>query len=356
LLAISKCAETYKPVISDGSTKELLMKIILVVTNTESVNLTINPTIVFATKQDINNLTTIVNNEISDLHFQTAGGTGTAITLTINQTLVNGLSVTFVASANNSGNATTINGKPLYKPNTTNAPNLVAGKAYTIWYNSTGNCFFIKASAEGDVTASQVLAGKKFSNDDDTGLTGTMPNNGTLTYSLPINGTYNIPSGYTTGGSITQNIPVKTAQTYNPSTSTQTISLGQYLSGNQVIAPVPGNATINDVVSGKTFSSENGINQIGQATLQSLGGRRYNSNVINLPSGGSNYYVHIGFVPSAIKTSSSDGHVNTWILGKQTTTGSGADIFPYIDTTKVPDGFAILYNATAQPLTYWAWE
>jgi phage-related tail fiber protein len=298
LLAISKCAETYKPVISDGSTKELLMKIILVVTNTESINLTINPTIVFATKQDINNLTTIVNNEISDLHFQTASGTGTVITLTINQTLVNGLSITFVASANNSGNATTINGKPVYKPNTTTVPNLIAGKAYTVWYNSTGNCFFIKASAEGDVIASQVLAGKKFSNDNDTGLTGIMPNNGALNYSLPINGTYNISSGYTTGGSITQSIPVKTAQTYNPSTSTQTISLGQYLSGNQVIAPVTGNANVNDVVAGKTFSSANGINLVGQATLQSLGGRQYDSNSFTASNYPTNYT--LPFTPTIV--------------------------------------------------------
>lgn len=54
----------------------------------------------------------------------------------------------FVASHDNNGQATTINGKPLYKPNTTISPKLKTGKGYTIWYNSSIDCFFIKASAE----------------------------------------------------------------------------------------------------------------------------------------------------------------------------------------------------------------
>jgi hypothetical protein len=78
--------------------------------------------------------------------FETAGGTATAITLTI-PNLVNGLSKTFMASASNNGAATTINAKNLYRPNTTIAPNLISGKAYTVWYNQSQDCFFIKASA-----------------------------------------------------------------------------------------------------------------------------------------------------------------------------------------------------------------
>ncbi|OOM34694.1 hypothetical protein CLOBE_00010 [Clostridium beijerinckii] len=102
-----------------------------------------------------------------------------------------------------------------------------------------------------------------------------MPNNGVLNYNLPINGSFTIPLGYTTGGTITQSITTKSAQTYQPSTTAQTITNGQYLSGIQTIAPVTGNATINDVVSGKGFSSANGINLVGQATIQSLGGVKY---------------------------------------------------------------------------------
>lgn len=105
--------------------------------------------------------------------FQTAGGTATAITLTGIE-LVDGFQTTFVVLASNSGAATTINAKPLYKPGTTTAPKLVAGKAATVWYNLAGDCFFIKASAEGTAVAGDVLAGKTFSNDDDTGIAGVL--------------------------------------------------------------------------------------------------------------------------------------------------------------------------------------
>ena len=112
--------------------------------------------------------------------FQTAGGTANAITLT-NIEVTDGFQTSFIIANSNNGTATTINAKPLYKPGTTTAPKLVAGKAATVWYNLTGDCFFIKASAEGTAVAGDVLAGKTFSNDDDTGITGAMPNRGAVT-------------------------------------------------------------------------------------------------------------------------------------------------------------------------------
>lgn len=127
---------------------------------------------------------------LADNLYQTAGGTATAITLTINGALVTGYPITFIASANNGSAATTINGKPLYKPGTTTAPTLIAGKAYTIWYNATSNCFFIKASAEGNTIASHVLAGDIFSTEDIIGGVGIMPNKSgaSLGSNQPING------------------------------------------------------------------------------------------------------------------------------------------------------------------------
>ena len=119
--------------------------------------------------------------DISELQkFQTAAGSATAITLS-NVEFVDGFQTTFVIANSNSGSATTINGKRLYKPGTTTAPKLVAGKATTVWYTSTGGCFFIKASAEGTAIAGDVLASKTFSNDDDAGLTGMLTLTGTVT-------------------------------------------------------------------------------------------------------------------------------------------------------------------------------
>jgi len=122
--------------------------------------------------------------------FETATGTATGITLTL-PTLTNGYAKTFIASANNNGSATTINGIPLYKPSTTTAPKLISGKAYTIWYNLSGNCFFIKASATGTVTSDKVLAGEGYSTEEDTDLVGTMPNRAgdTVCLSSSISGT-----------------------------------------------------------------------------------------------------------------------------------------------------------------------
>ncbi|MDS1004915.1 phage tail protein, partial [Clostridium sporogenes] len=63
LIGICKCAETYKPVITDGSTKELLLDLVLCVVNTESVELKIDPTIIFAKKSEIE----ILENKIKNI-------------------------------------------------------------------------------------------------------------------------------------------------------------------------------------------------------------------------------------------------------------------------------------------------
>jgi len=133
-----------------------------------------------------------IDAQLSDLVYQTAGGTATAITLTIKGKLVDGYPITFIASASNSGNAKTINGKKLYRPGSKISPYLIAGKAYTVWYNLSGDCFFIKASAEGTALASQVLKDVTFSNDIETNIPGT------LDLSNLVSG--NIKSGVTING------------------------------------------------------------------------------------------------------------------------------------------------------------
>ena len=81
--------------------------------------------------------------------------------------------------------------------------------------------------------------------------------------------TANILSGktaYSGGSKITGTIASKGAQTYSPSTSTQTITAGQYLSGAQTINPVVGTAVVGDVLSGKTFNSASGVGITGTMT------------------------------------------------------------------------------------------
>ena len=277
LLAIAKCAETYKPVAEEGSTKELNMKMVLAISNINSITLKIDPTLMYAKKKDldiisnkVNELEDKLNNHIKDSLYQEAGGTATAITLSM-QTLKNGYSKTFIAATNNNGSATTINGKPLYKPGTTTAPNIKAGKAYTVWYNSVSDCFFLQASAEGDATVAQVLAGAIFSTDDDTGLVGVMPNNTGTNKALALNETWVIPKGYHDGnGRVTQNIP-------NNGAINASLNCGQskdipagYTNGGRITAnslasQTPANADASTIIAGRNaWVNGNLINGIAE--------------------------------------------------------------------------------------------
>lgn len=75
LIAIGKYPETYKPVAADGSTKELYIKMTLEITNASSVELKIDPTVIIATKKDINVLTNSIasiNSQLSNIVQQNA--------------------------------------------------------------------------------------------------------------------------------------------------------------------------------------------------------------------------------------------------------------------------------------------
>lgn len=70
LIAIGKYPETYKPVAADGATKELYVKMTFEVTNASNVTLKIDPTVILATKNDINILTNSIaqiNSSLSDI-------------------------------------------------------------------------------------------------------------------------------------------------------------------------------------------------------------------------------------------------------------------------------------------------
>jgi len=252
----------------------------------------------------IDNKFKVHDTQLSDLVYQTAGGTATAITLIIKGTLVNGYPITFVASANNSGAVTTINGKKLYKPSTTISPNLIAGKAYTVWYNLSGDCFFIKASAEGDAIASNVLAGKKFSNDNDTGLVGTLDLSNLVTG--------NIKSGVTINGVSGSSTVVNTADaSLDPAYLVQGYSgyddgikkSGQLANNTgvwqyaQSVQPASGRLHMfpprglydpaggtgvyfdsADYIASNIVNNKNVFGLIGNATIASLGGRNFASN------------------------------------------------------------------------------
>ncbi|EDK33945.1 phage tail protein [Clostridium kluyveri] len=65
MLAVGKYPETYKPQAADGSTKEITIRTILEVSNSASVTLKIDPTVTFATQEDIQEL----RNQIQNISF-----------------------------------------------------------------------------------------------------------------------------------------------------------------------------------------------------------------------------------------------------------------------------------------------
>ena len=177
--------------------------------------------------------------------YEVAGGTETAITLNMPATLNDGYWKKFIASKDNGGAPTTINGKSVYKVSTTNPPRFKKDRPYEVYYNAAKNCFFLKASATGTTSADKVLAGETFSTENDTDLVGTMPNKGAVTASLNCGGSYTIPAGYHNGsGKVT---------------------------ANSLASQTSANATAGNIISGKT-AWVNGKKITGTATIKSLGG------------------------------------------------------------------------------------
>ena len=189
-----------------------------------------------------------LNDKLNDNKYEVAGGTATAITLNMPATLKDGYWKKFIASGDNGGTPTTINGKSVYKVSTTNPPRFKKDRPYEVYYNSAKNCFFLKASATGTTSADKVLAGETFSTENDTDLVGSMPNKGAVTSSLNCGGSYTIPKGYHNGsGRVT---------------------------ANSLASQTSANATANDIMNGKT-AWVNGSKLTGTGTIDSLGGIKY---------------------------------------------------------------------------------
>ncbi len=255
-----------------------------------------------ALKSNVTNVQSNLTAHLADTAYLVTGGTATALTLTT-ATLTDGYPKTFIASANNNGSATTINAKPLYKPNTTTAPTLIAGKAYTVWYNVAGTCFFIKASAEGNAVAGHVLAGDLFSNDTDTGITGTMPNNGVVIIT--------------------------------PSHADQAIS-NYYASGSKVAAIIQGSQTF---LSSGTFTVPAGVYELDIFLVGGGGAGGVHNQSPGYGIGGGGGYVRTAKVPVTpgdvwTVTIGAGGIHGTYSYGNPTTFVKGAT------TYSVPYGWA----------------
>ncbi|WP_315168661.1 phage tail protein [Metaclostridioides mangenotii] len=64
LLAIGKYPETYKPVVDDGCVKDLFVRVILMVVNTSTITLKIDPTVILASMKNLDDLRKELNTSI----------------------------------------------------------------------------------------------------------------------------------------------------------------------------------------------------------------------------------------------------------------------------------------------------
>lgn len=151
----------------------------------------------------------------SEYLVQVSKGTENAIEITTDGDFqyIQGNRLMFQAAKDSTG-AVSINiddkGQVPLKKITLGDVSIKANKVYEIFYNASDNCFFLLASAEGDAVAENVLAGKIFSNDDDTGLLGTMPNRGTVNIT-PSQADQVIANGYHNGVGKVLKVPVPVA-------------------------------------------------------------------------------------------------------------------------------------------------
>lgn len=224
------------------------------------------------TANDVNRIEGNIETNSTIADWPTATGTTTIEVAAPHFELKAGKSLTFIAGGNNNSNPTTINinglgAKNLYKANTSEAPLIKTGRAYSVWYSGTD--FFVKASAEGDAVAGDVLADKIFSNDDDIGVVGTMTNNGTVSTDISAKATeVTIAQGYHSGSG-----KVKIATAEQNKIITGNIKAGVTILGvagkTEVVDTSSGDAVAGDILNGKKAWVD-GVEVTGTASLPTV--------------------------------------------------------------------------------------
>ncbi|WP_455789151.1 phage tail protein, partial [Clostridium butyricum] len=68
LIAISKYPESYKPIIENGAGKDICIRLIVEVSNAEQITLNLDPSVIIATKEDIDDLQKKIDSNTSQLN------------------------------------------------------------------------------------------------------------------------------------------------------------------------------------------------------------------------------------------------------------------------------------------------
>lgn len=253
MLAVAKCAESYKPVAEDGSTKELILRMILAVSNTSSVNMELDPTLVFVSKDELEKVRQELTLHLKDLDKDSypiveATGTNAYIGASARIKAVGkGTRCTlFVGTASNGNCSLNLNnsGAVAIKDSNGNVvTNMKANIPYNLCHN--GSDFILQGKGGGGNLIPKYLLAGYYGEGDNGRVDGAMVNRGAPTSNLNCGGVVNLLEGYYSGGQIIAN-----------SLASQT-----------------GGATADDtkVLNGYKYWKD-GVLRTGNATIQSLGG------------------------------------------------------------------------------------
>ena len=197
LLAIGKYPETYKPLITDGGAKDLYIRMILEVANTSVVNLKVDPTVILATKKDIDEVKKEVNEKTSNI---TAENIKLSDGKTVEERFIEvdtGIEQLFQSG---------LDGKNLLETSIKSKGGMVSKQSEVATFSEldVGIKSIITDPSIGttDATVSDILLGKKVVSQGNL-LTGTMPDNGAVNKILTKDvETYTIPGGYHDGNGI----------------------------------------------------------------------------------------------------------------------------------------------------------
>jgi len=287
MLAIAKCAETYKPLPADGATKEITMKMVLAISNTSSITLKIDPTVIFAKKSEVevvqnqvNTIATEIQNargtyenlkarldhgdtQLSDMGKNqiyycgaTSGTNAYTVTNSKITAYIDGLTVRIKIGTASTGSSTlninALGAKPILDTlgNAITSGGLKAGLPYQLCYNGT-NFIVLGKGGGGNLTSADLLINKTGTGDSGP-VSGSMPENGALNASLNCGQSFSVPAGHTSGGSIV---------------------------ANSLASQTPSNADASKIVSGY-HAWINGSDVWGNASIASLGGKQYASGTV----------------------------------------------------------------------------
>ena len=328
MLAVAKCAESYKPIAEDGSTKELILRMILAVSNTSSVNMELDPTLVFVSKDELEKVRQELTLHLKDLDKDSypiveATGTNAYIGASARIKAVGkGTRCTlFVGTASNGNCSLNLNNSGAVAIKDSNG-NVVTNMKANIPYNLCHNGwdFILQGKGGGGNLIPKYLLAGYYGEGDNGRVDGAMVNRGAPTFNLNCGGVVNLQEGYYAGGQII---------------------------ANSLASQTPANADASKILAGHS-AWVNGVNVNGTATIESLGGLKMVSGT-GYPTVSRNgfygCYINPGFTPKIVY-----GIFDTLKVGSTTGSTAGRTCFAAfynLNPDDVSQIYCMFYGKTA---------